>query len=149
MAVKIRLRQQGRKNRQTFRLVVTDIRNPRDGKYLETLGSYDPHSAKNNLQLNTERLNYWLSKGAELSPSAERLVNGVAPEVIKALKSQKNASRVKQAAQRRRLKKAAPIAKKAAKKEAVPASSAKDAESAEESKKRRTTAKKTKAKDES
>ena len=139
MAVKIRLRQQGRKNRQTFRLVVTDIRNPRDGKYLETLGSYDPHSAKLNLQLNTERLNYWLSKGAELSPSAERLVNNVAPEAIKALKSQQNAARVKQAAQRRRLKKAAPAVKKAVKKEAAPASEA------EEPKKRRTT----KAKDES
>ena len=138
MAVKIRLRQQGRKNRQTFRLVVTDIRNPRDGKYLETLGSYDPHSAKLNLQLNKERLNYWLSKGAELSPSAERLVNGVAPEVIKALKSQQNAARVKQAAQRRRLKKAdkkaAPV-KKAAK-QAAPAVAA------EEPKKRRAPAKK-------
>jgi small subunit ribosomal protein S16 len=136
MAVKIRLRQQGRKNRQTFRLVVTDIRNPRDGKYLETLGSYDPHSAKQSLQLNTERLNYWLSKGAELSPSAERLVNNVAPEVIKTLKSQQNTARVKQAAQRRRLK-------KAVKKEAAPA------QEAEEPKKRRTTAKITKVKDES
>jgi small subunit ribosomal protein S16 len=112
MAVKIRLRQQGRKNRQTFRLVVTDIRNPRDGKYLETLGSYDPHSAKLDLQLNTERLNYWLSKGAELTQSAEKLVKGVAPEVIKALKTQKSTARVKQAAQRRRLKKAAKPQKK-------------------------------------
>jgi small subunit ribosomal protein S16 len=146
MAVKIRLRQQGRKNRQTFRLVVTDIRNPRDGKYLETLGSYDPHSAKLNLQLNTERLNYWLSKGAELSRSAEKLVNNVAPEVIKALRSQKNAIRVKQAAQRRRLKKAdrkAPVAKKTVKKEAAPV------QETEEPKKRRTTAKKSKSKDES
>jgi small subunit ribosomal protein S16 len=123
MAVKIRLRQQGRKNRQTFRLVVTDIRNPRDGKYLETLGSYDPHSAKLNLQLNTERLNYWLSKGAELSPSAEKLVGNVAPEAIKALKSQQNAARVKQAAQRRRLKKA--VKKEAPKKPRTTAKTAK------------------------
>lgn len=148
MAVKIRLRQQGRKNRQTFRLVVTDIRNPRDGKYLETLGSYDPHSAKSNLQLNTERLNYWLSKGAELSPSAEKLVKGVAPEIIKALKTQQSAARVKQAAQRRRLKKvdkkAAPAVKKPVKKEAAP-----KVEATEEPKKRRVAAKKTKAKDES
>ena len=145
MAVKIRLRQQGRKNRQTFRLVVTDIRNPRDGKYLETLGSYDPHSAKSNLQLNTERLNYWLSKGAELSPSAEKLVKGVAPEVVTALKSQKNAARIKQAAQRRRLKK---VEKKAAPAKTVKKAAATPVE-AEEPKKRRTTAKKTKAKDES
>lgn len=139
MAVKIRLRQQGRKNRQTFRLVVTDIRNPRDGKYLETLGSYDPHSAKLNLQLNSERLNYWLSKGAELSPSAERLVNGVAPDVIKALKNQKSAARVKQAAQRRRLKKADKTAAPKAVKQAA------SSVAAEAPKKRRTT----KAKDES
>lgn len=147
MAVKIRLRQQGRKNRQTFRLVVTDIRNPRDGKYLETLGSYDPHRAQNNLQINAERLTYWLSKGAELSPSAEKLVKGVAPEVITSLKAKKSAARVKQAAQRRRLKKvekkAAPVPKKAVKTEAA----AKAPVEAEAPKKRRAPAKK--AKDES
>ena len=102
MAVKIRMRQQGRKNRQTFRLVVTDIRNPRDGKYVETVGSYDPHKKQNNLTVNTERLNYWLSKGAELSESAERLVKGVAPEVIHELQKKRNAARVKQAAIRRK-----------------------------------------------
>ncbi len=139
MAVKIRLRQQGRKNRQTFRLVVTDIRNPRDGKYIETLGSYDPHSPKqSSLKLNAERLSYWLSKGAELSSSAEKLVKGVAPEVISSLKTKQSAARVKQAAQRRRLK-------KADKKVAAPVPK----EEAEAPKKRRTTAKKTKAKDES
>jgi small subunit ribosomal protein S16 len=152
MAVKIRLRQQGRKNRQTFRLVVTDIRNPRDGKYIEMLGSYDPHSPKqSNLQLNAERLSYWLGKGAELSPSAEKLVRGVAPEVISSLKKQQSAARVKQAAQRRRLKKAdkkvAAPAKKIVKKEAAPAPKAEG--EAEASKKRRTTAKKTTPKDES
>ncbi|MBS0647752.1 MAG: 30S ribosomal protein S16 [Verrucomicrobia bacterium] len=147
MAVKIRLRQQGRKNRQTFRLVVTDIRNPRDGKYLETLGSYDPHRPQNNLQVNAERLTYWLSKGAELSPSAEKLVKGVAPEVIKSMKAKKSAARVKQAAQRRHLKKvekkAAPAPKKAVKTEAA----AKAPVEAEAPKKRRAPAKK--AKDES
>lgn len=102
MAVKIRMRQQGRKNRQTFRLVVTDIRNPRDGKYVETLGSYDPHRKDKNLTVNTERLNYWLSKGAVLSDSAERLVKGVAPDVIKEMKQKQNAKRVKAAAKRRK-----------------------------------------------
>ncbi len=46
MVLKIRLRQQGRTNRQTYRLVVTDIRNPRDGKYLEMIGWYNPFSQK-------------------------------------------------------------------------------------------------------
>lgn len=136
MVLVIRMRQQGRKNRQTFRLVVTDKKTPRDGKYLEAVGSYDPHRAENNLQVNTERLSYWISKGAQISESARTLVKSVAPDVMKSLQDQKNAKRVKLAAVRRKSgKKAAPV--KAAKKvetEAAP-------------KKRRTTTKK--AKDES
>lgn len=124
MAVKIRMRQQGRKNRQTFRLVVTDIRNPRDGKYVETLGSYDPHRKDSNITVNTERLNYWLSKGATLSDSAEKLVKGVAPEVIQALQERRNAKRVKLAAVRRK-KKGAPV--KAAKSAKVAAPKAEEA----------------------
>jgi small subunit ribosomal protein S16 len=150
MAVKIRLRQQGRKNRQTFRLVVTDIRNPRDGKYIETLGSYDPHGPKqSNLQLNAERLSYWLSKGAELSPSAEKLVKGVAPEVISSLKKQQSVARVKQAAQRRRLKKADKKVAAPAKKTVKKAAASEAEAETEAPKKRRTTAKTTTAKDES
>lgn len=148
MALKIRLRQQGRKNRQTFRLVVTDSRNPRDGKYLETLGSYDPQRDQGNFQLNTDRLTHWLGKGAELSETAERLVKTVAPAVVKGLKEKQNAARVKQAAVRRNAKKkskaAAPV--KPAKKAAAPV--AKEAAVEEAPKKRRAPAKKAK-KDES
>lgn len=129
MAVKIRWRQQGRKNRQTFRLVVTDIRRPRDGKYLETIGSYDPHRADNPLQVDGERLQYWLSKGAELTESAEKLVKGVAPTVIKGLKEKKNQARTKKAAQRRNLKKKAAPAAEAPKKKKVVAKKAKKDES--------------------
>lgn len=136
MAVKIRMRQQGRKNRQTFRLVVTDIRNPRDGKYVETLGSYDPHRKENNFTLNSERLVYWLSKGAVLSDRAETMVKKVAPHVIRDLTAQRNAKRVKLAAIRRRKKvKAAP------KQVAAPA--------VEAPKKKRAPAAKKKTKDES
>ena len=134
MVLKIRWRQQGRKNRQTFRLVVTDIRRPRDGKYLEAIGSYDPHRAENNLQINAERLQYWLSKGAELTDSAERLVKGVAPTVIQGLNAKKQTARLKQVAQRRRLKK-----------KAAPQTVA----AVEAPKKRRAPAKKAKTKDES
>lgn len=143
MAVKIRMRQQGRKNRQTFRLVVTDIRNPRDGKYVETLGSYDPHKKEKNLTVNAERLSYWLDKGAELSESAERLVKGVAPEVIRDLQQKRNTARTKQAAKRRGKKGAAPqtATKVTAKKEAQPATEA-------SKKKRAPAAKKAKVKDE-
>lgn len=104
MAVKIRMRQQGRKNRQTFRLVVTDSRNPRDGKYVETLGSYDPHHEQNNFSLNAERLKYWLARGAQISERAERLVKGIAPEVIGELRAKEHQARLKQVAKRRKKK---------------------------------------------
>lgn len=141
MAVKIRMRQQGRKNRQTFRLVVTDIRNPRDGKYVETLGSYDPHQKGANLTVNTERLTYWLSQGAVLSDRAENLVKKVAPDVIRDLQEKRNAKRVKLAASRRK-KKAKPAVKAAAPK-------AKEAPAEAPKKKRAPAAKKAKTKDES
>lgn len=143
MAVKIRMRQQGRKNRQTFRLVVTDIRNPRDGKYVETLGSYDPHQKTNNFTLNAERLSYWLSKGATLSERAEKMVKTVAPQVIKELQEKRNAKRVKEAAKRRGAK--AKPAKVAAPKKPAAVAVAEEAPK----KKRAPAAKKAKTKDES
>ena len=105
MALRIRLRKQGRTNRQTFRLVVTDIRNPRDGKYLEMLGSYTPYQAENNFKINEERLNFWLSQGAVLSDNAQKLVAKALPDAIKAVTSQQQAKRTKLAAKRRALKK--------------------------------------------
>lgn len=127
MALKIRLRQQGRSNRQTFRLVVTDIRNPRDGKYLEMLGSYNPFQAENNIKINEERLNYWLSKGAEISENAQKLIALTAPQLIKDLKEKEHTKRLKLTAKRRELRRrkkgAAPKAasvKKVAKSEETP-----------------------------
>ena len=117
MVVKIRMRQQGRKNRQTFRLVVTDIRRPRDGSYIETLGSYDPHQKENNLTVNSARLSYWLSHGAQLSENAEKLMKGVVPEVISELQAKRNAARLKRAAKRRKKKVAPELAAKKVKEE--------------------------------
>jgi small subunit ribosomal protein S16 len=140
MALKIRLRQQGRKNRQTFRLVVTDIRYPRDGKYLEMLGSYDPHRAQNNMQLNTERLTYWLGQGAQLSERAQRLLQSIAPAITKDVKAKQHAARLKKIKQRRALK---------TKDRKVATAPAKEKVAAESTpKKRRVAAKKAKTKDE-
>lgn len=105
MALKIRLRQQGRNNRQTFRLVVTDIRNKRDGKYLEKLGWYDPQLSENNAVVNEERILYWLGQGAEISHDAQRLVAKQAPSVYKTWNDQRQAKRVKLVAKRRTLRK--------------------------------------------
>lgn len=84
MALKIRLRQQGRKNQQTYRLVLCDSRSPRDGKYIETLGWYNPQESEpeKNLNVQGDRVEHWLSQGAILSERAESLVKRGAPDVI-------------------------------------------------------------------
>ena len=107
MALKIRLRQQGRANRQTFRLVVADSRSPRDGKYLEMLGWYIPFSPDNAASVDAERLNYWLNQGAEISERVENLLGRIAPDVIAEYRTKKQKKRAKDVAQRKALKKAA------------------------------------------
>lgn len=95
MALVIRLRQQGKNNRRSFRLVVTDTRSPRDGKYVEKLGFYDPLVAENNFKANAERILFWLDKGALCSERAKALIKKVAPEVIKHWNDKKRAKREK------------------------------------------------------
>ena len=96
MALKIRLRKQGRSNHATFRLVVTDARSPRDGKYVEMLGWYDPQLENSkNVSLHTDRISYWLDHGAQLTEKAEKLVARAAPEIIKALHTKKTGKKKK------------------------------------------------------
>lgn len=85
MALKIRLRQQGRTNRPSFRLVVTQVTCKRDGKYLESLGWYDPLIAdsQKRMCINDERLQHWLKVGAELTESAQSLLKHTSPEVLR------------------------------------------------------------------
>jgi small subunit ribosomal protein S16 len=74
MAVRIRLRRQGRKKAPTYRIIVADGRSPRDGKFLEILGQYAPRSGDKALQLDTARANYWLDKGAQPSDTVRSLL---------------------------------------------------------------------------
>ncbi len=120
MALKIRLRQQGRTNRQTYRLVVTDIRNPRDGKYLEMIGWYNPFSTTQDSSVNIDRINYWIGLGAQITPSAEALLARVAPDVIKELRAKEHGRRIKKAAKRRMAKKAGAAETKVAAPKAAP-----------------------------
>jgi len=83
MALVIRLRKMGRINHQTFRLVVLDKRKPRDGRYIEMLGWYNPKQAENNAAVKSDRLQHWIDKGAQLSESAKAIVKKHAPEVLK------------------------------------------------------------------
>ena len=103
MALKIRLRRQGRTNRPFYRLVVADSRSPRDGKFVETIGWYNPieEVAERHMDLKADRIAHWLNHGAELSEKAEALVARGAPAVIKQWKERRQAKRSKQAAKRR------------------------------------------------
>ena len=68
MALAIRLARGGMKKRPYYRIVVTDARNARDGKFLEKIGTYNPLLAKDNVdrvKLDTERAGYWLGVGAQ------------------------------------------------------------------------------------
>lgn len=64
MAVKIRLRREGRKKTPMYRIVVADSKAPRDGRFIEILGQYQPRGGENAIALKTERMNHWLDVGA-------------------------------------------------------------------------------------
>ena len=74
MAVKIRLTRTGCKNRAAFRVVAADGRSPRDGKFLEILGWYDPTREGTNFKLELDRIEKWRSKGAQVSDTVRSLV---------------------------------------------------------------------------
>jgi len=78
MALKIRLARGGSKKRPFYRIVVADVRMPRDGRYIEKLGTYNPLLAKddeNRVTLNEERIKHWLSKGAKPTDRVNRFLD--------------------------------------------------------------------------
>src|SRR5215469_10211981 len=74
MAVSIRLRKEGTKNRPYYKVVVADRRSPRDGKFIETIGTYDPKKPGHNSTLNIDRIEYWIGKGAQPSDTVRSLI---------------------------------------------------------------------------
>jgi small subunit ribosomal protein S16 len=72
--VTIRLRRAGSKKRPFFRVVVTDSRAARDSSFVEILGHYNPRTKPAVVQVNTDRVNYWISKGAQPSDSVRTLI---------------------------------------------------------------------------
>ena len=74
MAVKIRLKRFGSINRQQWRVVVADAKMPRDGRFIEELGYYDPLPAQAKFVVKQERLEYWLKQGAQPSESVKTLL---------------------------------------------------------------------------
>ena len=74
MAVRIRLARHGRKKRPFYRLVAADGRAPRDGRYIERLGHFDPMAEPNELVVDLERVDYWIGVGASPSETAAKLI---------------------------------------------------------------------------
>ncbi len=74
MAVKIRLRRMGSRNAAFYRVIVQDSRFAPTGRFIETLGWYDPKQEGNNFSLNLGRADYWLSNGAQPSETAASLI---------------------------------------------------------------------------
>jgi len=74
MAVKIRLRRMGAKNAAFYRVIVQDARRAPTGRFIETIGWYDPKQEGNNFSLNLDRADYWLSNGAQPSDTAASLI---------------------------------------------------------------------------
>ena len=74
MSVRIRLSRHGKKKAPFYRLVVTDSHSPRDGRFIEILGTYNPITTPAEIKVDNERAAYWLSKGATPSDTAKILL---------------------------------------------------------------------------
>ena len=74
MAVSIRLRREGAKNRPYYKVVVADSRSPRDGKFIEIIGTYDPKKPDHNSTLKVDRAEYWIARGAQASDTVRSLI---------------------------------------------------------------------------
>src|SRR5271155_2282922 len=78
MAVKIRMKRVGTKNTPVYRIVVADGRSPRDGKFIEEIGTYQPLKKDENFVINLDRAKYWVSKGAKPSETVASFIKKAA-----------------------------------------------------------------------
>jgi small subunit ribosomal protein S16 len=84
MAVSIRLRREGAKNRPYYKVVVADKRSPRDGKFIEIVGHYDPKKPDHNSGLQLDRIEHWMSRGAQPSDTVRSLIKKNKKQVVAA-----------------------------------------------------------------
>ena len=88
MAVKIRLKRTGRHKLPCYRIVVADSHSPRDGRFIEEIGTYEPTKSPAKVTLNTEAALNWLQKGAQPSDTVKTLLSDAG--VLKAFHEAKN-----------------------------------------------------------
>lgn len=74
MAVKLRLKRMGSKQKPFYRVVAADSRSPRDGRFIETVGTYDPIKKENNVNLDEEKIINWLNNGAQPTDTVKSLL---------------------------------------------------------------------------
>lgn len=77
MAVRIRLKRMGKKKMPFYRVVVADINSPRDGRFIESIGTYNPHEEPARIDIEEEKALYWLSKGATPSDTVRSLFSKI------------------------------------------------------------------------
>lgn len=78
MAVRIRLSRHGRKKLPVYRIVVADSRFPRDGRFIDIVGTYAPQQGSGEIRINSELLNSWVAKGALPTETVARLIKRAA-----------------------------------------------------------------------
>ena len=133
MALKIRLSRAGSKKRPVYRVVVTDSRNPRDGRFIEKVGTYNPllkKDDKNRVQLDVDKIKEWMSKGAKPSDRIARFLGEAGVIPMPAQKNNPQKALPKKKAQER----LAAAQEASASKEEAPAVEAKEEAPAEEAK---------------
>ncbi len=74
MAVKIRLKRMGQKKRPFYRIVVADARSPRDGRFIEEIGTYNPMNNPSTITINNEAATKWLSNGAQPTDAVKTIL---------------------------------------------------------------------------
>ncbi len=102
MAVKIRLMRMGMKKAPHYRVVVADSRSPRDGRFIENIGIYHPHTDPSRIEIDTDRARDWLSKGAQPTEAVVNLLAIAGVEEIAQRKQAAKELRAKQVAARER-----------------------------------------------
>ncbi|MFZ2864297.1 MAG: 30S ribosomal protein S16 [Ignavibacteriaceae bacterium] len=75
MAVKLRLRRMGKKKQPIYKIVAADARSPRDGKFLEAVGIYNPLTNPHTVNIKEDRVNYWLNVGAQPTDTVKSLLS--------------------------------------------------------------------------
>ncbi len=74
MAVKIRLRRMGAKKKPFYRIIVADSRSPRDGRFIEEIGTYDPLKDPSEIKVNGDKAKQWISNGAQPTETVKALL---------------------------------------------------------------------------